>query len=62
MKKQLYFYIAMIALFIGYNQFFQVQDEKTNALINIVYASFLFLYIGYVAFVILKKMKNARKN
>lgn len=62
MKKHLYFYIAMIALFIGYNQFFQVQDEKTNALINIVYASFLFLYIGYVAFVILKKMKNARKN
>ena len=62
MKKHLYFYIAMIALFNGYNQFFQVQDEKTNALINIVFASFLFLYIGYVAFVILKKMKNARKN
>lgn len=58
MRRQLYFYIAMIAAFIIYNQFFQVADEKLNALINILFASFLFLYIGYVAFVVLKKLKN----
>lgn len=61
MKKQLYFYIAMIAAFIVYNQFFQVQDERLNTLINILFASFLFLYIGYVAFVVLKRMKNQGK-
>ena len=61
MKRQLYFYIAIIAAFIVYNQFFQVQDERLNTLINILFASFLFLYIGYVAFVVLKRLKNSGK-
>lgn len=61
MKKQLYFYIAMIAAFIIYNQFFQIEDEKLNAIINILFASFLFLYIGYIAFIVLKRLKKTDK-
>ena len=61
MKRQLYFYIAMILAFIAYNQFFPVQDERLNTLINILFASFLFLYIGYVAYLVLRRMKNSGK-
>lgn len=61
MKKQLYIYIAVIAVFIAYNQFFAVQDEKLNTIINILFASFLFLYMGYIAWVALRRMKNASK-
>lgn len=61
MKKQLYLYIAMIVAFILYNQFFQVQDEQMNAIINILFASFLFLYIGYIAYLVLKKLKDTGK-
>lgn len=61
MKKQLYFYLAMIIAFIAYNQFFQVPDERLNTLINILFASFLFLYIGYVAFLVLKRLNNSGK-
>lgn len=61
MKKQLYIYLAMIIAFIAYNQFFQVQDERLNTLINILFASFLFLYIGYVAYLVLKRLKNSGK-
>lgn len=61
MKKQLYFYLLMIVAFIVYNQFFQVPDERLNTLINILFASFLFLYIGYVAYLVLKRLKNSGK-
>ncbi|MBU4538608.1 MAG: hypothetical protein L6264_08220 [Weeksellaceae bacterium] len=61
MKKQLYFYIAMITAFVFYNQFFQVPDERMNSLINILFASFLFLYIGYIAYLVLKRLKNGSK-
>ncbi len=61
MKKQLYFYMAMIIAFIAYNQFFQVQDERMNSIINILFASFLFLYIGYLAYLILKRLKDTTK-
>ncbi|WP_027376478.1 hypothetical protein [Kaistella palustris] len=62
MKKQLYFYVLMIVLFVAYNQFFQVPDERLNSIINILFASFLFLYIGYMAYLVLKKMKGGDKN
>lgn len=55
MKTQLYYYIGIILMYIIYNQFFQVKDEKTNAIINILFASFLF---GYIAFKVLKNLKN----
>ncbi len=58
MKKQLYIYMAMIIAFIAYNQFFQVQDERMNEIINILFASFLFLYIGYLAYLLLKRIKD----
>lgn len=61
MKKQLYFYMAMIIAFIAYNQFFQVDDERTNSIINILFASFLFLYIGYLAYLVLKRLKKTTK-
>ena len=61
MKKQLYFYMAMIIAFIAYNQFFQDQDERMNSIINILFASFLFLYIGYLAYLILKRLKDTTK-
>lgn len=49
----------MILAFIAYNQFFKVADEWLNSIINILFASFLFLYIGYIAFLVLKKIKKA---
>lgn len=61
MKKQLIFYGVMIVTFIIYNQFFQVEDAKTNTIINIFFASFIFLYIGYLAFVVLQRLKKTRK-
>lgn len=60
MKKQLYIYMGMVLVFIIYNQFFQLQDERLNDLINILFASFLFLYIGYMAFLVLKRLKRNR--
>lgn len=61
MKKQLYLYVALILAFIVYNQFFQVEDEQMNAIINILFASLLFLYIGYIAYVVLKRLKDTTK-
>ena len=58
MKTQLYYYIGIIIMYVMYNQFFQVKDEKTNAIINILFASFLFGYIAFIAFKVLKNLKN----
>lgn len=58
MKKQLYIYAAMIVAFILYNQFFQVKDVRINEGINILFASILFLYIGYLAYLLLKRIKD----
>lgn len=61
MKKHLYIYGSMILLFIVYNQFFQIQDERINTIVNILFASFLFLYIAFMAFIAIRKMKNSSK-
>lgn len=58
MKKQLYIYSVLVLAFIVYNQFFQVREERMNHLINILFASFLFLYIGYLAYLVLQKLKK----
>ncbi|MHA3044290.1 hypothetical protein JSO61_002975 [Riemerella anatipestifer] len=58
MKKQLYFYAILIIAFVLYNTVFKVEDDRVNAIVNITFASVLFLYIAYIAWVILKKMKN----
>lgn len=62
MKKQLYIYSVLVLAFIAYNQFFQVEDERTNDLINILFASFLFLYIGYMAYVVIQKLKKKQQD
>lgn len=58
MKKQLYIYMFLVVVFIVYNQFFEVQDERMHNLINILFASFLFLYIGYLAYLVLQRLKK----
>lgn len=58
MKTQLYYYVGIILMYILYNQFFQVQDEKLNTIINILFASFLFGYIAYMALKVLKNMNK----
>ncbi len=58
MKKQLYIYAVLVIAFIVYNQFFQIEDERMNAIVNILFASVLFLYIGYMAYVLLKRLKE----
>ena len=52
----------MIVAFIVYNVFFQVDDDRINTIINILFASFLFLYIGFIAWTVLKKLKKTSKN
>ena len=61
MKKQLYIYAAMVIAFIVYNQFFQVEDDRLNEGINILFASILFLYIGFLAYLLLKRIKDTGK-
>lgn len=58
MKPQLIIFAILITGFIAYNLFFQVQDDKTNTAVNIVYASVLFGYISFMAYSLLKKMKK----
>ncbi|MDY3351718.1 hypothetical protein PG357_06935 [Riemerella anatipestifer] len=58
MKKQLCLYAILIIVFILYNTVLKVEDGRINAIVNIAFASVLFLYIAYIAWVILKKMKR----
>lgn len=58
MKPHLIVFAILIAGFIIYNLFFQIQDDKTNTVINIIYASILFGYISFMAFSLLKKMRK----
>ena len=58
MKTQLYYYIGIIIMYVLYNQFFQVKDDRINTIINILFASFLFGYIAFIAFKVLKNLKN----
>ena len=58
MKAQIYNYAGIIILYILYNQFFRVQDEKTNTIINILFASVMFGYMAYMAKKKKKKMKK----
>lgn len=60
MKTQIIIYAILIIIFLAFNFIDPIKDPKTNTLINIVFASILFLYIAYIAFVILKKMGNKK--
>ncbi|SDF07923.1 hypothetical protein [Epilithonimonas hungarica] len=56
MKKQLYIYAGLIILFVAYNFYKPVKDERSDTVINILFASVLFLYIAYIAYLVLKKI------
>ncbi|WP_185113695.1 hypothetical protein [Chryseobacterium sp. Leaf394] len=58
MKPHLIIFGIMIAGFIAYNLFFAATDDRANTLINIIYASVLFGYMAFMAFVVLKKMRK----
>ncbi|WP_318848603.1 hypothetical protein [Chryseobacterium sp. JV558] len=58
MKPQLIIFAILIAGFISYNLFFQSQDDRTNTVINIAFASILFGYISFIAYTLLKKIKK----
>lgn len=62
MKKPLIIYAILVLGYIAYNQFFQIEDERLNTAINILYASVLFLYIGLLAFLLLRKLKKRSKS
>ncbi len=43
-------------LFIAFNVFVELEDKRLNTALNILFASVLFAYISYMAFVLLRKM------
>ncbi|MFC0344577.1 hypothetical protein [Epilithonimonas hispanica] len=61
MKKQLYIYAVLIILFVAYNFYKPIKDERTDAVINILFTSVLFLYIAYIAYLVLKKIGKKEK-
>jgi hypothetical protein len=58
MKPQLIIFGILVAGYIMYNLFFQIPDERTNTVVNILFASIIFAYIAFMAFSLLKKMKK----
>ncbi|GEN77802.1 hypothetical protein [Chryseobacterium hagamense] len=58
MKPQLIIFGVLVAGYIVYNLFLQIPDERTNTVINILFASIIFAYIAFMAFSLLKKMKK----
>ena len=61
MKKQLYIYVGLIILFVAYNFYKPVEDDRLDTIINILFASGLFLYIAYIAYLVLKKIGKKEK-
>ncbi|WP_313100250.1 hypothetical protein [Epilithonimonas sp.] len=61
MKKQLIIYGLLILAFVLYNFLEPVKNAKTDTLINILFASALFLYIAYIAYLVLRKMSKKDK-
>ncbi|AZI40638.1 MULTISPECIES: hypothetical protein [Epilithonimonas] len=61
MKKQLIIYGVLILAFVLYNFLEPVKNAKTDTLINILFASILFLYIAYIAYLVLRKMGKKDK-
>ncbi|WP_165571974.1 hypothetical protein [Chryseobacterium vrystaatense] len=58
MKPHLIVFAVLIAAFIAYNFFFQIEDDRMNTVVNIILASILFGYISFMAYSLLKKMKK----
>lgn len=60
MKKQLIIYAVLIAVFIVYNFFFKIEDDRINTAIYIVITSLIFGYISYLAYIFLKNLNKKR--
>ncbi|MBW3524723.1 hypothetical protein [Chryseobacterium sp. NKUCC03_KSP] len=58
MKPHLIIFAVLIAGFAIYNFFFALADDRSNTLVNIIYASVLFGYISFMAFTVLKKLRK----
>lgn len=58
MKKHLIIYGLLILMFLAYNFFFRVSDPRTDTAVNIIFASVIFGYIGFLALVLLKKLRK----
>lgn len=58
MKSHLVIFAVLIAGFIIYNFFFKLEDDRSDTVVNIVYASVLFGYISFMAYTLLRKMKK----
>lgn len=58
MKPHLIIFAVLIAGFAIYNIFFTLADDRSNTLVNIIYASVLFGYISFMAFTVLKKLRK----
>lgn len=58
MKPQLIIFAVLIAGYIAYNLFFQIEDDKTNTVVNILYASVIFAYISFMAYSLLRNMRK----
>jgi len=61
MKKQLIIYGILITIFIAFNIIKPIKDERTDTAVNILFASILFLYIAYIAYLVLKKISRRNK-
>lgn len=62
MKTHLMIYGLLVMSFVAYNAFFQVEDVLSHEVINIIFASVLFLYIAIIAWKILKRIQKVSKN
>lgn len=60
MKQHLIIYGLLILLFLAYNFFFRISDPRTDTAVNIMFASVIFGYIGFLALVVLKKLRKRR--
>lgn len=60
MKHHIYFYGVLVLAYLGFNFFLHPEDDRLNTAINIVFASIIFLYISYMAFVLMKRMKKGK--
>lgn len=60
MKKHIGVYGILIAIFVAYNLFFSNGDEKTYTAVNILLASVVFLYIGFLAWILLRRMSRKK--
>ena len=58
MKKHLLIYALLIMMFIIFNLFFHLRNERLNTAVNLLLGSIIFGYISWIAISILRRMKK----